>query len=72
MRDNLVRLGITKLSAGVTTSVGGHTKQDDSSQFTISDNRSVSENGCKCSKIMDTNLFIKIGRHYEEICVWLI
>jgi thiazole biosynthesis protein thiH len=43
MRDNLVRLGITKLSAGVTTSVGGHTKQDDSSQFTISDNRSVSE-----------------------------
>ena len=43
MRDNLVRLGITKVSAGVTTSVGGHTKQDDSSQFTISDNRSVSE-----------------------------
>lgn len=30
-------------SAGVTTSVGGHTKQDDSSQFTISDNRSVHE-----------------------------
>jgi len=43
MRDNLMRLGITKLSAGVTTSVGGHTKQGDSSQFTISDNRSVSE-----------------------------
>ena len=35
---------MTKLeSAGVTTSVGGHTKQDDSSQFTISDNRSVHE-----------------------------
>lgn len=41
MRDHLVPLGITKVSAGVTTSVGGHTKQDDSSQFTISDNRSV-------------------------------
>ena len=23
-------------------------------------------------QIMDTNLFIKIGRHYEETCVWLI
>jgi len=43
MRNNLVKLGITKMSAGVTTSVGGHTNQNDSSQFTISDNRSVSE-----------------------------
>lgn len=43
MRDHLVGLGITKVSAGVTTSVGGHTKEDDSDQFIISDSRSVDE-----------------------------
>ena len=43
MRDHLVGLGITKVSAGVSTSVGGHSKEDDSDQFVISDTRSVAE-----------------------------
>ncbi len=50
MRDHLVRLGVTKMSAGVTTAVGGHTKHDndkpmehESEQFTIADDRSVEE-----------------------------
>lgn len=43
MRNHLVKLGITKMSAGVTTAVGGHSKGDDSNQFDISDDRSVEE-----------------------------
>ena len=43
MRNHLVRLGVTKMSAGVTTAVGGHTRGDDSDQFTISDDRSVAD-----------------------------
>ena len=44
-RNNLVPLGATKLSAGVSTSVGGHSKDDDASdaQFEISDTRTVDE-----------------------------
>lgn len=45
-RDNLIPLGITRMSAGSTTRVGGHTiKADDDSsvQFEISDNRTVEE-----------------------------
>jgi 2-iminoacetate synthase len=43
-RDNLIPLGITKMSAGVSTEVGGHTSTDaGESQFEISDNRSVEE-----------------------------
>lgn len=44
MRDHLVHLGVTKMSAGVSTAVGGHTKetaQGESKQFEISDDRSV-------------------------------
>ncbi|MCI6406370.1 2-iminoacetate synthase ThiH [Veillonella caviae] len=41
MRNHLVKLGVTKMSAGVTTAVGGHTRGEDSNQFDISDNRSV-------------------------------
>jgi len=44
LRDNLIPLGVTKMSAGVTTEVGGHTSSSSSdSQFEIADPRSVSE-----------------------------
>ncbi|MBB6217253.1 2-iminoacetate synthase [Anaerosolibacter carboniphilus] len=44
LRDHLLPLGVTKMSAGVSTSVGGHTDDDKgSSQFDISDQRSVYE-----------------------------
>ena len=43
-RDNLVPLGVTKMSAGVSTEVGGHSSTDKTeSQFDISDTRSVDE-----------------------------
>lgn len=43
-RDNLIPLGVTKMSAGVSTEVGGHTLgSKGESQFEISDNRSVGE-----------------------------
>ena len=50
LRDNLISLGITRMSAGSTTRVGGHTLQPGGSdrvrstcQFEISDNRTVAE-----------------------------
>jgi 2-iminoacetate synthase len=46
LRDNLIPLGVTKISAGSTTCVGGHTmgRQDGGrSQFEIYDRRSVDE-----------------------------
>ena len=44
LRDNLLRLGVTRMSAGVSTSVGGRaTGQNDPGQFEISDERSVAE-----------------------------
>ncbi len=44
LRDNLVELGVTKMSAGSSTVVGGHTdSQDGIGQFEISDHRSVVE-----------------------------
>lgn len=43
-RNNLIPLGVTKMSAGVTTEVGGHTSSDrDTGQFEISDKRNVDE-----------------------------
>lgn len=46
-REHLLGLGVTRMSAGSTTAVGGHTaigdENVDSSQFEISDNRSVKE-----------------------------
>ncbi len=43
-RDNLVRLGVTKMSAGSSTAVGGHTDSTNGiGQFEISDRRSVEE-----------------------------
>jgi len=43
-RNNLIPLGATKMSAGVTTAIGGHSLESSGeSQFEISDNRSVEE-----------------------------
>ena len=43
-RDNLVPLGVTRMAAGVTTAVGGHTSEEEEvGQFEISDPRSVDE-----------------------------
>ena len=44
MRDNLVGLGMTRMSAGVSTGIGGRsTEEKGSEQFDISDTRSVDE-----------------------------
>lgn len=44
LRDNLIPLGVTKMSAGVSTEVGGHSSETKSdSQFEISDKRNVEE-----------------------------
>ena len=44
MRDNLINLGVTKVSASVSTAVGGRSMEgNDTGQFEISDNRSVQE-----------------------------
>ncbi|WP_196593889.1 2-iminoacetate synthase ThiH [Pectinatus sottacetonis] len=43
MRNHLVKIGITKISGGVTVAVGGHTKGDDGGQFEISDQRSIGQ-----------------------------
>lgn len=46
-RENILPLGVTKMSAGVSTAVGGHAEAtsdaEDTSQFEISDGRSVDE-----------------------------
>ncbi|MCX7842507.1 MAG: 2-iminoacetate synthase ThiH [Clostridia bacterium] len=43
-RDNLIGLGVTRMSAGSTTVVGGYTQEEKSGgQFDISDGRSVEE-----------------------------
>jgi 2-iminoacetate synthase len=43
-RDRILPLGVTKMSAGVTTAVGGHTQEEEGTgQFDISDGRSVAE-----------------------------
>ncbi len=44
MRENLLPLGVTRLSAGVSTSVGGHgATKTGTPQFEVADNRSVAE-----------------------------
>ncbi len=44
-RDNLMPLGVTRMSAGVSTAVGGYAESDEKTvgQFEISDSRSVDE-----------------------------
>ncbi|MEW6623014.1 MAG: 2-iminoacetate synthase ThiH [Bacillota bacterium] len=43
LRDHLIPLGVTKMSAGVSTAVGGHTSDKGTDQFEIGDTRSVAE-----------------------------
>lgn len=44
LRDDLIRMGVTKMSAASSTAVGGYAnKENDHSQFEISDERSVDE-----------------------------
>jgi len=43
-RNHAIKLGVTKMSAGVNTAVGGHIEtQENSGQFAISDERNVAE-----------------------------
>lgn len=43
-RENILPLGVTRMSAGVSTAVGGHSQEaEDDGQFEISDGRSVDE-----------------------------
>jgi 2-iminoacetate synthase len=43
LRNNLIRLGVTRMSAGVSTAVGGRSDTEEVGQFEISDDRSVAE-----------------------------
>lgn len=43
LRDRLVPLGVTRMSAGVSTAVGGHGDDASTDQFEIADTRSVAE-----------------------------
>jgi 2-iminoacetate synthase len=44
MRDHLIPIGVTRVSAGVSTAVGGRKLEaDNSGQFDISDHRSLAE-----------------------------
>ncbi|MFZ5634062.1 MAG: 2-iminoacetate synthase ThiH [Bacillota bacterium] len=43
MRDHLIRLGTTRMSAGSCTAVGGRIEQQSTGQFEISDDRSVAD-----------------------------
>ncbi len=50
-RDNILPLGVTKMSASACTSVGGHSKEDSgTAQFDISDERSVVEMAASLSR----------------------
>jgi len=43
LRNHLLGLGVTRMSAGVSTGVGGHSRTDAPGQFEIADNRSVGD-----------------------------
>lgn len=42
-RDRLINLGVTRMSAGVSTAVGGYSKDNREGQFELADGRSVEE-----------------------------
>lgn len=50
LRDHLLKLGITKMSAGSCTAVGGHMEHNSVSQFDISDGRNVTEMAAMLSR----------------------
>lgn len=43
LRDAIVPLGVTKMSGGVSTAVGGHSEESSTTQFEIADTRTVDE-----------------------------
>ncbi|WP_136807082.1 2-iminoacetate synthase ThiH [Desulfosediminicola flagellatus] len=63
-RENILRLGVTRMSAGVSTAVGGHTKEEDKTeQFEISDSRSVAE----ISAMLKERNFQPVYKDWDEI-----
>ena len=62
MRDNLLQIAATKISAGVSTGIGTHSKQEreGDEQFEIDDNRSVDE---------VFNSIKKAGMYKNFVCV---
>ncbi len=51
-REHLIPLGVTRMSAGVSTAVGGRSRKDDSTgQFDISDERTVAEMAAAISQM---------------------
>ncbi|MDD4599913.1 2-iminoacetate synthase [bioreactor metagenome] len=43
LRDQLIRLGVTRMSAGVSTAVGGYSDKKEEGQFELADERGVEE-----------------------------
>ncbi|MFH1761907.1 MAG: 2-iminoacetate synthase ThiH [bacterium] len=50
-RNNILKLGVTRMSAGVSTAVGGHSSNSSANQFEISDLRSLPEIQCDLLKM---------------------
>ena len=64
MRSHLIEMGVTKISAGVTTAVGGRTIEDKgSSQFNISDESSTDE----VKKMLISKGYQPIFKDWERI-----
>ena len=65
LRDNLINLGVTKISAGSTTVVGGHTSEDKrTAQFEISDNRSVEQ----MKKLLLKKGYQPVLKDWQTVC----
>lgn len=63
-RDNIMDLGVTRMSAGVSTAVGGHSKNEEkTNQFEISDTRSVEE----MCKALGAHQLQPIFKDWEQI-----
>lgn len=64
LRDNLLKIGVTKMSAGSTTTVGGHSNaEDESKQFEISDKRSVFE----IAESLRSNGYQPVYKDWEQL-----
>lgn len=59
LRDNLVPLGVTRMSAGVSTAVGGHTASKSSSEVTTVTAMSPSAMSSRSSTVSDTAIVEK-------------
>lgn len=64
LRDNLIPLGVTKMSAGVSVEVGGHSAENKGeAQFEIADNRSVEE----VKKMLTSKGYCPVFKEWEII-----